>query len=67
MTARGSLTLRDIVVRDHDVPPVKAVLAAVDEQVAGLPSPLGRLGEQVGATTAVDARDDVVELHGGAR
>jgi hypothetical protein len=51
-----------VVAGDHDIPPVDAVLAAVDEQVAGLPAPLRRLAEQVGAAAAVDARDDYVDL-----
>ena len=58
-----SAILQGVVVQDHDVPAVEAVLAAVDEQVAGLPTPLRRLGEQVGAAAAVDARDDLVDLH----
>ena len=53
-----------VVVSDHDVPAIEAVLAAIHEQVAGLPPPLGRLGEQMGAAAAVDAGDDLVDLQG---
>ena len=51
-----SVILHGVVVRKHDVPAVEAVLAPVDEQVARLPTPLLRLGQQVGAAgRALDA------------
>ena len=58
-----------LVVGEDDVPPVEAVLAAIRHDVTLLPRlDLGvllvppRAGEQVGAATAIDARDDRVGL-----
>ena len=47
-----------LVVGQHQVPAVAAVLAAVGDDVAGQPyAVFGRVGEQVAAATAVDAGD----------
>ena len=54
-----------VVLGDEEVPAVEAVLAAVDDQVARLPrAVLGRrVGDQVRPSAAVDARDDLIDLH----
>ena len=54
----GSFGASDVVVVVEDeVPAVHAVLAAVDDDVAGLPGRPRGVGEQVGAAAAVDAVD----------
>src|SRR5690606_24260814 len=57
---------RRIHVGDEGVTAVEAVLAAVDDEVARLPVALvGWVGDEVRPATAVDARDDPVDLHRG--
>jgi hypothetical protein len=51
-------------VGDHEVPAVEAVLAAVLEHVARLGVVGHRQAEEMAAASAVDAVDDLVNLHG---
>lgn len=52
------------VVRQHEVPTVAAVLAAVGDDVARQPlAVLARLGQQVAAAAAVDTGDRGLGLH----
>jgi hypothetical protein len=47
-----------VVVGEDEVPPIETVDAPVGDDIAGFPPPvLTRRGQQVAASTAVDARD----------
>ena len=60
----GSVVVARIPVREDEVPSVTTVLAAVGDDLAGLPTTvLGRMGEQVAASAAVDTGDRL--LRGG--
>jgi hypothetical protein len=47
-----------VIVGEDEIPPVETVDAPVGDDIAGFPPPvLTRRGQQVAASTAVDARD----------